>query len=186
MGSIPPDDGNCISGVLVRNVTFYSPMKAVYVKPNPAKPDSGATGEISNVTYEDMLVNEPVWWPLWFGTQQQHQPGYNGTGCSFLYLLDNTTCPTDPQVTVANITLRRILVLNGNSPGIILGNASNPLRGLVFEDVVHVNSTGFPVGPNYLCTAATGVARGATAPVPDCFVDETDAAVAVRKALHKN
>ena len=82
MGSVPPDEGNnCISGVLVRNVTFESPMKAVYVKPNPQKPDSLARGEISNVTYQDMLVNEPLWWPVWFGTQQQHQPGYNGTGC---------------------------------------------------------------------------------------------------------
>lgn len=64
MGSVPPDVGNnCIRGVLVRNVTFESPMKAVYIKPNPQK-GAGNTGEISNVTYEDLQVNSPVWWPI--------------------------------------------------------------------------------------------------------------------------
>ena len=211
MGSVPPDVGNnCISGALVRRVTFNSPLKAVYIKPNPAKV-AGATGEISNITYQDLTVNEPVWWPIWLGTQQQHQvraaprgastrapaialahslrpspplppqPGYNGTGCSFLYPLDNTTCPTDPEVSVFNITLQRVYVIDGPSPGILLANASNPATGVVFEDVVHENSNGFPVGTGYLCTAVVGVARGSTAPVPTCFADETDAALLARR-----
>jgi hypothetical protein len=83
MGSVPPDVGNnCISGALVRRVAFNSPLKAVYIKPNPAKA-AGATGEISNITYQDLTVNEPVWWPIWLGTQQQHQvraaPGVAGS-----------------------------------------------------------------------------------------------------------
>jgi len=77
---------------------------------------------------------------------------------------------------VFNITLRRVLVINGNSPGILLMNVSNPAHDIVFEDVVHQNSSGWPVGANYLCTAMTGVARGTTSPVPDCFTDETTAA----------
>ena len=100
-----------------------------------------------------------------------------------MYPLDNTTCPTDPQVSVFNITLRRVTVVNGNSPGILLGNASNPTHNITFEDVVHVNSSGFPVGANYLCTAVTGVARGTTSPVPSCFVDETtEAAISLAAA----
>jgi hypothetical protein len=66
-----------------------------------------------------------------------------------------------------------VTVLNGNSPGILIANASNPARNIVFEDVVHVNSSTFPIGANYLCTAVAGIAKGATYPVPACFTDDT-------------
>ena len=175
MGSVPPDPGNnCISGALVRRVTFNSPLKGIYVKPNPPKTTPGAVGEISNITYEDVKAYDPVWWPIWIGPQQQHQPGYNGTGCQFLYPLYNTSCPTDPEVSVFNITLRRVDFYNGPSPGVLLMNASNPARNVLFEDVVHHNASAFPVGSEYLCTAVSGAANGTTSPVPPCLIDETE------------
>lgn len=171
MGSVPPDvGGNCIDGVLVRRAVFHSALKTIYVKPNPAKSDPAATGLISNITYEDVRSYDPIWWPIWIGPQQQQQPGDPvGTGCSFVYPLDNTTCATDPQVSVRNVTLRRVDVYNGNSPGVLLANASNPATGLVFDAVVHHNGTGWPVGADYLCGFVSGVATGGTSPVPPCF-----------------
>ena len=152
----------------MRRAHFTTPLKAMYIKPNPAKA-AGATGQISNITYEDIVVESPIWWTIWVGTQQQQQPGSSGTGCSFVYPLDNTTCPTDPEVSVFDITLRRVAVNNSNSPGVLLMNASNPGRGFVWEDVVFTNISGWPVGSDYLCTAVSGVATGTTHPVPPCF-----------------
>jgi len=170
MGSVPPDPGNnCISGVLARRLHFESPLKAIYIKPNPAKSNPAATGEISNITYEDVEIHDPIWWSIWVGTQQQQQPGSAGTGCSFLYPLDNTTCPTDPQVSVFNITLRRVNVYNSNSPGVLLMNVSNPGRNFVWEDVVFQNMSGWPIGNDYICEHIQGVALGTTFPVPPCF-----------------
>jgi hypothetical protein len=170
MGSVPPDPGNnCISGVLARRLHFESPLKAIYIKPNPAKSNPAATGEISNITYEDVEIQNPIWWSIWVGTQQQQQPGSAGTGCSFLYPLDNTTCPTDPQVSVFNITLRRINVYNSNSPGVLLMNVSNPGRNFVWEDVIYNNISGWPIGNDYLCENIEGVALGKTNPIPPCF-----------------
>jgi hypothetical protein len=116
------------------------------------------------------VIDAPIWWPIWVGTQQQQQPGSAGTGCSFLYPLDNTTCPTDPQVSVFNLTLRNVAVFNGNSPGVLLMNASNPGSNFLFDNVVHHNSSGWPIGSDYLVANIQGVATGGTFPVPPGFV----------------
>ncbi len=101
MGSVPPDvGGNCIANVFVKKALFHNPLKAIYIKPNPAKYDEPkATGTIANVTYEDIEIHDPLWWSIWIGTQQQHQPGEkSGTGCSFLYPLLNSSCPVPVRV----------------------------------------------------------------------------------------
>jgi hypothetical protein len=172
MGSVPPDVGNnCIDDVIAKGLDFTSPLKAVYVKPNPAKFGTTATGQITNVLYEDVIVRDPLWWSIWAGPQQQQQPGSAGTGCSFLFPLGNTSCPTDPTVTVANLTLRNMTVINSLlSPGILLMNVSNPAVGFVFDGVVFVNASTWPVaGGAYLCENVAGIARGGTTPVPPCF-----------------
>jgi hypothetical protein len=209
MGSVPPDaGGNSIDGVLARRAVFYSPLKAFYVKPNPAKPYE-ATGMINNITYESMIVYDPLWWTVWIGPQQdnirndvsfpyseidrskeggggleekdeskrrlQNGPGNcNFTnllpGCSFIYPLCNTSCPTDPQVTVSNITLRNIAVYNSLlSPGVIIHNATNPGTGFLFDNVVFHNSSTWPVQDGFWCLNTIGEAIGGTSPVPPCF-----------------
>lgn len=171
MGSVPPDvGGNCIDGVHVRGATFSKPLKAVYVKPNPAKADPRATGTIANIVYEDLRIDDPLWWPIWIGTQQQHQPHERtGTGCSFFYPLFGAQCPTDPQVTLANITLRRVTVNGGVfSPGVLIANASNPATGFVWDEVVFTRPSAWPIAEGYLCEHVTGVAIHSR-PVPPCL-----------------
>ena len=51
-------------------------------------------------------------------------------------------------------------------------NASNPGYSFLFDGVVHHNSSGFPVGTDYLCSSVQGVATGGTFPVPPCFTSE--------------
>lgn len=73
VGSIPPNVNHaCIKDVTFRNIKMVKPMKGVYIKPNPG--DVG-TGLVQNITYENMVMEEPIWWSIWIGPQQQHQPG---------------------------------------------------------------------------------------------------------------
>jgi len=177
MGSVPPhDDGDCIDGVIATNLAFASPLKAMYVKPNPAA-DARAFGRIANILYANVTVSDALWWPIWVGPQQQHQPGGgSNTGCPFFYPLFNSSCPADPEVSVANVTFSRVRIVGGLfSPGVLLANASNPFTGIVFDDVVAVNASDWPVkGGGYLVENVNGVARGGTAPVPRGFVSKNN------------
>ena len=58
------------------------------------------------------------------------------------------------------------------SPGVVLGNATNVMEGIVFEDVVVVHPGIVPYDKKYLCKHAVGVAKGTTSPVPSCFTKE--------------
>ena len=143
MGSVTPGSGgsvgSCIDGVLASNIHFEVPLKGIYIKPNPAK-EEGARGLIANVAYENVTMRHPLWWPVYIGTQQQHQPDNKvGTGCPFVYPFHGTTCLTDPQVTLANVTLRNVRVDLGPEswgPGIVVANASNPGTGFIWDNVV--------------------------------------------------
>lgn len=41
-------------------------MKAVYIKTNPG---TEGTGEIRDVTYENMQINNPIWYAVYIGPQ---------------------------------------------------------------------------------------------------------------------
>ena len=167
MGSVRPlDGGDCIDGVRARNLVFDTPLKAIYVKPNPPA-DANATGTIANVRYEDVVIRDALWWPIFIGPQQQHQPsGGSNTGCPFIWPLLNSSCPTDPEVTVANVTLSRVRIERGLfSPGVVLANESNPFTGIAFDDVVAVNASRWPAD-GYIVRNALGNATGGTTPVP--------------------
>jgi hypothetical protein len=155
IGSVPPNpDGNCIRNVTFRNIKFKYPLKAIYIKPNPG--DEG-TGLISDILYENIEINEAIWWAIYIGTQQQHQPGQSGTPCSFFYPLPGTKCETNPLVTMENITLRNINIYGGVlSPGILVCNATNPCTNFLFDNVNVFNRSIFPVADGYLCENVNG------------------------------
>ena len=133
IGSIPPNkDHNCVRNVVFRNIKFTTPLKAIYIKTNPG--DEGSA-EIRNVTYENIDITNPVWWGIYIGPQQQKQPGTGkGPGCMFYPL--NKTCPTQPRVTISDITLRNITSRGGLLPaGVIRCNETNPCTNFKFENV---------------------------------------------------
>jgi hypothetical protein len=174
MGSVPPHSGgNCIDNVTARRLDFDTPLKALYVKPNPASGEAGAHGAITNVRYEDVAIRDGLWWPIYVGTQQQHQPGGGGTDCPFIFPLLNSSCPADAQVTLANLTFSRVNISGGLlSPGILLANETNPGTGFVFDAVIVRNGSTWPEPSGYLVVNVHGVARGGTSPVPSGFVVE--------------
>eukprot|EP01012_Entosiphon_sulcatum_P014137 TRINITY_DN19232_c0_g1_i1.p2 TRINITY_DN19232_c0_g1~~TRINITY_DN19232_c0_g1_i1.p2 ORF type:complete len:285 (-),score=45.01 TRINITY_DN19232_c0_g1_i1:196-1050(-) len=171
IGSVPPrDPPNCVRNVTIRNVTMPGTGKGIYVKSNPecdaANPNK--TAVIEAVLYEDVRILHPVWWAIWIGPQQQHEPHTDlGRKCALDYPID-PHCPTQGCVTFSNITLRRVSIESPLlSPGVVLGNATNPMRQVTFEDVVVRNASTFPFG-GYQCEFAALRAVGSTSPVPDC------------------
>lgn len=167
IGSVPPNsDNNCIRNVTFRNIKFQDPFKAIYIKPNPG--DSG-TGLISNINYENIDIHNALWWAVYIGTQQQHQPHEDGTPCSFFYPLPGTECITDPLVTIQNITLKNVNIYGGVlSPGIMICNATNPCTNFVFDNVNVYNRSFFPVKQGYLCEHISGYVRNSNL-IPDCL-----------------
>jgi len=146
--------------------------KGVYIKSNPTCMNDGSkTAEITNILYEDIHIDTPLWWPIWIGPQQQQEPGTSlGRKCALQYPLLHSQCPTQSCVTFTNITLRRVTITNPLlSPGVILGNKTNTMKGILFEDVVVTNPGSFPYEKGYLCKNVEGIATGTTNPVPSCF-----------------
>jgi hypothetical protein len=93
--------------------------------------------------YDGIYMYSPFWWPIWIGPQQQHEPN-DGVGlkCPLTYPLPGSThCPTQGCTTYGNITLRNIYIYNPViSPGVILGNETNPIQNLTIDNLqVHVS-----------------------------------------------
>lgn len=65
IGSVPPNDNiNCVRGVVFRNITMYRPLKALYIKSNPGTSGSGI---IEDILYQDIFIEQALWWTLWIG-----------------------------------------------------------------------------------------------------------------------
>ena len=157
VGSVPPNTQiNCIQNTIYDTVEFTTALKTIYVKPNPCpNPATDGTGIINNILYTNIVSHNPVTWPIWVSTQQQKQPGSGtDTGCSFLYPLPGTTCPTQPCVPVTGLTLRNVTMSGGViSPGLLRCDPLNPCRDFLFENV-YIKTDGFPWGTDsYLCQA---------------------------------
>jgi hypothetical protein len=123
---------------------MYRPLKALYIKSNPG--DVG-TGIIENILYENIQIYQALWWTIYVGPQQQNEPndGSNGTGCNFLFPFI-PDCPTNPLVTMRNITFKNIHATETlptfEGPGVILCDAANPCQDIIFNNVTNTVFTG--------------------------------------------
>jgi polygalacturonase len=150
-GSVPPHTPpNCIRNCTFRDIRFTSPIKAIYIKPNPGTTGSGI---IDGIVYENIVATDALWWSIWVSTQQQHQPGGGAnTHCSFFFPLFNSTCQTQPLVPVTNLVVRNVTMTGALlSPGVLRCNDTNPCTGWLFEDVNISSATNFPAGDAFIC-----------------------------------
>jgi len=127
---------------------MYRPLKAIYLKSNPGTSGSGI---IEDILFENIHIEQALWWTIWIGPQQQNQPGdSSGTGCSFLYPFD-PTCPTQPLVTMKNITLEHIIAIDTipifEGPGVVLCDEVTPCVEFNFNNITNTvfdgNATDF-------------------------------------------
>eukprot|EP00743_Colponemidia_sp_Colp-15_P004929 GILK01005312.1.p1 GENE.GILK01005312.1~~GILK01005312.1.p1 ORF type:complete len:471 (-),score=64.30 GILK01005312.1:166-1473(-) len=134
IGTVPPRTFHtCIKNVIFRNVYFKDPFKAIYIKTNPGT----GSGEIRNITYENIIADRPIWFPIYIGPQQQKQPDGGGPGC-MLYPIEKK-CDTQPLVTISDITLRNVYMSKALTyAGVIRCDEKNPCSNFVWENV-HVS-----------------------------------------------
>ena len=162
-----------IGGSRVNNITFrdahmHRTFKGIYLKTRWS--DSGPIGDaasISNVLYENIVMDEPEQWAIWIGPAQQ-----TGQPCQLTWPQGpNSECKMSGYQTWTNITLRNITINNPRgSPGVIIGNATNPIQGLTLDNVVVNNPGSKPWGDDfYFCHDVTGTATGTTNPIPGCL-----------------
>jgi polygalacturonase len=73
IGSVPPSsDHNCVTNVTFRNISMPETGKGIYIKSNPGCDRPNASGEISNILYEDVVITKASMWAIWIGPQQMH------------------------------------------------------------------------------------------------------------------
>ena len=170
IGSVPPHKmyPYCVRNITFRRISMPKTGKGVYIKSNPTcVPNS--TAIIENILYEDINITYPRWWAVWIGPQQQHEPGTKlGRKCPLDYPITKT-CPTQGCVKFNNITLRNIYIDSPVlSPGVVLGNESNPMTNVVFDNVVVKGSGKWPFDHTYQCKHANVQSIGGTKPVVNC------------------
>merc|ERR1711964_870293 len=113
-------------------------------------------------------------WAIWIGPAQQCDGcslmdlcSTDGGPCSLCWpTVGECNAPAEAQYT--NITLRNITINNPKqSAGVLIANASVPMQGIVFDNVVVNNPASKPWGNDgYYCKNVNGVALGAISPVP--------------------
>lgn len=166
-----------IGGTTVRNITFrdchmHHTYKGIYMKFR----DSDQPGVIEDILYENIVIDEPSQWAIWMGPAQQSDSRSLCAAhpCSICWpTLPGAQCNAPVSGSYRNITLRNVVVNNPKtSPGVLLGNSSNPMQNVVFDGVKINNPGQKPWGDSfYKCDAIEGVAMGGTFPVPPCFKD---------------
>merc|ERR1719203_50282 len=116
------------------------------------KSDPGSSsedGQITNILYENIYMEAPDQYGIWIGPQQAV---YSGC-CAITWPEDPLAkCPVPPEITFANITLRNITINNPReSPGVILGNSTNPMRNILFDGVFVSDPKKKPFEDYYAC-----------------------------------
>lgn len=168
IGSIGPSAHHtCVKNITFRDSEMVNTFKGIYMKSRPTD-DPTDTGEITDVLYQNITINNASQWSIWIGPQQ----AFYGGACNLLWPDDpDLPCPVPSEMTWSNITLRDITVNGGStSPGVVLGNQTNVMEGVLFDNVVVNNPSLNPLGDKYyICEATQGIATGGTRPVPPCF-----------------
>jgi polygalacturonase len=175
IGSVPPNSSvNCVRNVTFKDSYMYRPFKGIYIKSNPG---NDGVGIIEDITYDNIRIEQALWWTIWIGPQQQNQPGSGSNdsmGCNFAFPLV-PKCPTQPLVTIKRVTLRNIVATNTlplyKASGVILCDPSNPCSDFIFENVTNTFNNGkqYP----YITTNVYGIFNGVVDPSiclsSDCF-----------------
>ena len=177
--------GDCVRNITFRDIVMPRTWKGIYVKARPTDCEDDANpgtflpapcGSISDVLYQNITMEQPMGegsWAVWIGPQQAIYPG----ACSLFWPdTPGTSCPMTPNVSIADVTLRDVLIKSpSNSPGVLVGNHDRPMRNITFDNVtVLASGADKPLSPwgdaHYACYGVVGgIATGGTTPQPPCF-----------------
>lgn len=156
-----------IGNSTVRNITFrdchmHHTYKGIYLK-------FRGPGVISDVLYENVMMDTPEQWPIWIGPAQQADSVdiCKADPCSLCWPdIPFAECNMPDNASYLNITLRNITIINSSETGVIIGSSTNPMQNILFDDVKYLNAN----SNFYACeNVASGYATDGTNPVPYCF-----------------
>ncbi len=166
-----------IGSSVVHNITFrdavmHKTVKGIYMKTRwyDEAPAGEEVASITDILFQNITMYEPQQFAIWIGPAQQ-----TGQPCSLLWPHMKAECKMSGYQIWRNITLRDITVHHARqSPGVIMGNSSNPIQGLTLENVVfhEMKSNSKPFAEDYYCPkdgVADSHSLGATSPVPLCI-----------------
>ena len=179
IGEIRPSTSrSCIEDVVFRNIQFTEPFKAVYVKADTGSSNKVGSASVRNITWENLKISEPLWYAVYVGPQQTLFETEGARGCS-LYPVTSTDCETNARVTISDLTLRHVHSTGGFNPipGVLRGNASNPIRGVHFEDVsikcredgAYLNESKWATDKDFVCENVVDSTAVDADPTPWCF-----------------
>eukprot|EP00759_Apiculatamorpha_spiralis_P020741 PhF_6_TR26055/c2_g1_i6/m.36708 len=146
IGSIgPSEDHTCVRNITFRNSILHNTFKGIYLK---SRPESG-TGEITDVLYENITIQNSSQWAFWIGPQQAAYP----EACNLLWpYLPNVTCYVPSNMNWSNLTFRNIYIQQPQAgAGVIYGNETNPMKNIVFDNVVTVSPGPSPFKAPWFC-----------------------------------
>jgi len=160
-----------------------NPYKGIYMKFR----DDGGT--IEDIVYENIVIDQPIQWPIWIGPAQQADSSdlCRANPCSLCWpALPSAQCRGRAS-TYRNIPLKNITINSPmNSPGVILADSITAMENVIFEDVI-VNNPALLKYDYHTCEGVkSGVARGKTRPVPSCFEDQTDGGEPQARSLDRD
>jgi hypothetical protein len=174
IGAVSPSSSRpCVNNVTFRHIQMPYSGKGIYIKSNrnPCT-DPTQSSQLSNLLFEDFLITRPIWWAIWIGPQQQHQPHEDLAGnCALAYPVVDS-CPSPACADFRNITLKDIVIDRPLlSPGVLMGNESNPMLGVVFNNVTVKGDTGmWPFNSTYSVRDVVGTSINSE-PVPPSFTE---------------
>ena len=159
--------GSCVRNITIRDSTMINTVKGIYMKTRWSD-DPNVSGVIEDMLFENITIESPEQWAIWVGPAQQAD---SHNACSLLWpTVPGESCPVPYQWTWRNIIFRDITINNPKeSPGVILGNSTNPMTGFVFDNVVVNNPSKSPWDDYYACVGVEGSAVNGTSPIPSCF-----------------
>ena len=153
-----------VQNVTFRNAYLHHSYKGIYLKSrwNDLGPQPDDV-YIKDILFEHIVIEKPEQWAIWLGPAQQ-----TGQPCSLLWPNHHGECKMSAAMTWSNIVLRNITVIDPKqSPGVLFGNASNPITGLVFDNVVVKNPKKDPFENFWFCQDVEMTVSGSE-PVPKC------------------
>ena len=123
-----------VSNITFKNAIMPYTIKGIYLKTRwrDEGPSANLRIGISDVLYENITIIKPQQFAIWLGPAQQA-----GQHCSLLWpIVDKAECRMSGYQHWNNIRLKDILVIDPKySPGVFLGNDTNPIKNVFLENV---------------------------------------------------
>lgn len=162
IGSVGTSKYNsCVNNITFRNSYMYNTFKGIYIKSRPGKINESAM--VTNIVYDNITILNPSQWGIWIGPQQ----AIYDKACSLLWpYIPGTECYVPSVIHFENITLKNIFIKDPieERPGVILGNETNPIKNLTFNNVIVERKN----KKNYICKNVDLNSINKSIPLPVC------------------